>query len=153
MTRDELHQRLRELYAEVDAAVAAAGPRCEASGRCCRFKEWGHVLFLSGFEADLLLDSAPPYTTPVSPDGCPFQVNNLCTAREQRPLGCRIYFCDPAYEQIACTITETALSKLKRLAEEHDLPWRYAPLHVFLNEGASAPPEAPSSRRVTLPLC
>jgi hypothetical protein len=44
---EELRRLVRELYREVDAAVAAAGPVCVASGRCCRFKEYGHVLFLS----------------------------------------------------------------------------------------------------------
>src|ERR1700759_358634 len=88
-------QRVMAIYAAADAAVAEASPRCDASGRCCRFTEYGHTLFISAFEAELLLESAPPYQGPVSRDGCPFQVNGLCTARESRPLGCRIYFCDP----------------------------------------------------------
>src|SRR5271156_3139279 len=61
------------IYREVDAAVAAAGPVCVASGRCCRFKEYGHVLFLSNLEAAVLLASAPPYEQPVTADFCPFQ--------------------------------------------------------------------------------
>ena len=145
-----------ELYAEVDAAVAAAGPRCDSSGRCCRFKEWGHVLYLSELEADVLLEAAPPYTTPVSPDGCPFQVGTLCTAREPRPLGCRIYFCDPNYEETGNAIMESALAKLKQLVDEHDLEWRYAPLHVFLNEGGlpteGETHELPRNERISLTL-
>jgi Fe-S-cluster containining protein len=128
---------VRDLYTAVDAEVAAAGPRCDASGRCCRFKEWGHVLYLTQIEADVLLSEAPPYQAPVSPDFCPFQKENLCTAREPRPLGCRIYFCDPAYQEVGNRIMESALSKLKQIAREHDLDWRYAPLHLFLNESAS----------------
>src|SRR5579883_3642264 len=88
---ETLRRQVLELYQEVDAAVAAAGPVCVASGRCCRFKEYGHVLFLSSLEADVLLAQAPPYEPPVTPDFCPFQKENLCTAREPRPLGCRIY--------------------------------------------------------------
>src|SRR5437868_14927700 len=95
---DDLRRRVLAIYAETDAAVAAAGPKCDASGRCCRFKEWGHVLFLSGLESEVLLESAPAFQPPVSADFCPFQKENLCTAREPRPLGCRIYFCDPAYQ-------------------------------------------------------
>ncbi|MFL5341122.1 MAG: hypothetical protein ACJ8F7_13325 [Gemmataceae bacterium] len=149
MTRDEIHSRVRALYREVDAAVAAAGPRCDSSGRCCRFKEWGHVLFLSGLEADVLLESAPAYEPPVSPDFCPFQVANLCTAREPRPLGCRIYFCDPAYQDTGNDIMEDALRKLKQLSEEFGLDWRYAPLHVFLNDGSS-PRSTDESARIPL---
>jgi hypothetical protein len=134
------------MYREVDAAVAAAGPVCEASGRCCRFKEYAHVLFLSSLEADVLLAAAPPYEKPVSPDFCPFQKDRLCTAREPRPLGCRIYHCDPAYQETGNQLTETFLKKLKRLADEHGLEWLYAPLHHFLNnapERPAPPPEPP----------
>jgi hypothetical protein len=133
-----MRRRVLELYAEADREVAAAGPVCVASGRCCRFKEYGHVLYISNLEADVLLHSAPPYQIPVTSDFCPFQKGTLCTAREPRPLGCRVYFCDPAYQETSHAITEKYLRRLKELAEIHDVEWRYAPLHHFLNEGASS---------------
>ena len=133
MTPD-IRQKVLEVYAAADHAVQAAAPRCEASGRCCRFTEYGHTLFLSQFEAEILLETAPPYEIPVSRDGCPFQVENLCTARQERPLGCRIYFCDPTYQETGNQITEEAIAKLKRIADDYDTGWRYAPLHIFLNE-------------------
>jgi hypothetical protein len=131
---DELRRKVLELYAEVDAAVAAAGPVCVASGRCCRFKEYGHTLFVSNLEADILLASAPPFERPVSGDFCPFQKGNLCTAREPRPLGCRVYYCDPAYQETGSRISEVYLRRLKRLADEHGAGWQYAPLHHYLND-------------------
>ena len=139
---ETLKQSILNLYAEVDAEVRAAGPVCIASGRCCRFKEYGHTLFISNLEAEVLLDAAPPYEQPVSNEFCPFQKENLCTAREPRPLGCRVYFCDPNYQDAAQKITEKYLQRLKRLADEQNLPWLYAPLHHFLNNstpGASKP--------------
>ncbi len=139
------------VYAEVDAAVAAAGPKCESSGRCCRFKEWGHVLYLSALEAEVLLESAPPYEQPISPDFCPFQKENLCTAREPRPLGCRIYFCDPAYQETGNAIMERAIGKLKRIAEEQRVEWRYRPLHEFLNEAEATTASAVPTRHA-LPI-
>jgi Fe-S-cluster containining protein len=153
VSRDELFRRVRAIYSDADAAVAGAGPRCDASGRCCRFAEWGHVLFLSHLEAEVLLADAPAYPQPVSADACPFQVEKLCTAREPRPLGCRVYFCDPAYQERGQEIMENALRRLKELADEAGAGWRYAPLHVFLN---AAPPRptvpATGPGRVTLPL-
>jgi hypothetical protein len=128
-----LRRKVLELYEEVDADVQAAGPVCVASGRCCRFKEFGHVLFLSNLEAEVLLHAAPPYEQPVSTDFCPFQKDNLCTAREPRPLGCRIYFCDPAYQERMKEITEKYLARLKQLARQQGMDWRYAPLHHFLH--------------------
>jgi hypothetical protein len=141
---EDLRRQVLEIYLEVDQAVAAAGPVCVASGRCCRFKEYGHVLFLSNLEADVLLAAAPPYEPPVSADFCPFQKENLCTAREPRPLGCRIYYCDPSYQETASRITEDSLHRLKELAREHGVDWRYAPLHDFLN---SAGPQRPPAER------
>jgi Fe-S-cluster containining protein len=149
--------RVLEVYAAADAAIAAASPRCDASGRCCRFTEYDHTLFITHFEAEVLLEDAPPYERPVSVDGCPFQVDGLCTARKSRPLGCRIYFCDPAYQDRMIEITETAIARLKAIAEEHDTGWHYAPLHHYLNaaEGtgrSAADSMTPSGARFPLPL-
>jgi hypothetical protein len=128
-----LRRQVLDLYTQADADVAQAGPVCIASGRCCRFKEYGHVLFVSNLEAAALLDNAPHYTQPVSPDFCPFQKENLCTAREPRPLACRIYYCDPSYQETASQLSEKYLRRLKELAEKEGVAWRYAPLHHFLN--------------------
>jgi hypothetical protein len=143
---DEQRQAVLRLYGEVDREVAAAGPVCVASGRCCRFKEYGHTLFVSALEADVLLAAAPPYdAAAVTADFCPFQRGNLCTAREPRPLGCRVYYCDPNYQETGQRISEEYLRRLKRLADEQGLPWRYAPLHVFLRERDNECPSPPSS--------
>jgi hypothetical protein len=131
----ELRRQVLALYEEVDREVAAAGPVCVASGRCCRFKEYGHTLFLSNLEADVLLGAAPPYEAPVSADFCPFQKENLCTARAPRPLGCRVYYCDPNYQETGNAITEKYLRRLKEMAEANGVAWSYAPLHAFLNQG------------------
>src|SRR3954452_20832156 len=134
----ELRRAVLKLYADADRDVAAAGPVCVASGRCCRFKEYGHTLFLSSLEAEVLLSAAPEYdSNAVTSDFCPFQKENLCTAREPRPLGCRVYYCDPNYQEKSQEITEKYLRRLKELADEFQLDWQYAPLHTFLN--ASAP--------------
>jgi hypothetical protein len=131
-------RRVLELYQEVDQAVAAAGPVCIASGRCCRFKEYGHTLFLSNLEAEVLLAGAPPYDRPVTADFCPFQKDHLCTAREPRPLACRVYYCDPSYQETGNRISEEYLRRLKTLANEQGIAWRYAPLHHFLNHSQEA---------------
>jgi hypothetical protein len=135
----ELRRRVLDIYTEADAAVAAAGPVCIASGRCCRFKEYGHTLFLSNLEADVLLSAAPAYSRPVSADFCPFQENNLCTAREPRPLGCRVYYCDPLYQETGNAITERFLRQLKDLAGQCGVEWQYAPLHHYLNAASARP--------------
>ena len=71
------------------------------------------------------------------------------TAREPRPLGCRVYYCDPAYQESGNRITEKYLGRLKELADAHGVPWHYAPLHHFLNAPEAA---GPGVGRVRLPL-
>ena len=56
---DDVRREVLAVYAAADAAIAAARPRCDASGRCCRFTEYGHTLFISAFEAELLLAGVP----------------------------------------------------------------------------------------------
>jgi hypothetical protein len=133
-----LRDRLRELYRTIDASVASHAPVCVASGRCCRFEEYGHTLFLSGPEAELLIDEAPVPSRPLD-DGatCPWQdARGLCTARDARPVGCRVYFCDPSFQDLSYEISERALRALKVLCDEADVGWRYAPLHAHLREAA-----------------
>lgn len=137
----KLQRKVLDLYEQADREVAAAGPVCVASGRCCRFKEHGHVLYLSNLEAEVLLANAPPYEQPVSADFCPFQKENLCTAREPRPLACRVYFCDPNYQETGNRISEKYVQRLKELSVIQGVDWLYAPLHHFLNN----PPAAASN--------
>ncbi len=147
-----LRRAVLELYQAVDRDVRLAGPVCVSSGRCCRFKEYGHVLYVSNLEAEVLLAAAPPYDAgAVTPDFCPFQQGNLCTAREPRPLGCRVYYCDPNYQEKAGELTEAYLRRLKELADAQGVEWRYAPLHYFLThpEDATTGPDAfPAGERV-----
>ena len=153
-----LHNSIRSVYRDLSVDVALAGPVCDLSGRCCRFAEWDHTLFLSGIEADMLIAEAPPACRPL--DGgatCPWQdEQGRCTAREARPLGCRVYFCDPSYQETGQVLSESYLTRLKSIADAHDVPWSYAPLHQHLraaiergNWSAPAPMASdPSSARM-----
>jgi Fe-S-cluster containining protein len=125
---------LERLYSELAVEIANANPLCEASGRCCRFSEYGHTLFLSELEAQYMLREGLPPGRPIDPAGCPFQVERLCTAREQRPLGCRIFYCDPRFAQRQLELSEIYTRRLKLLHDQLGRDWRYQPLHRFLEE-------------------
>jgi Fe-S-cluster containining protein len=75
---------------------------------------------------------------PVTADFCPFQKGNLCTAREPRPLGCRVYYCDPNYQEAGAAISEKYVRRLKEIADAAGVTWRYAPLHTFLDRAKDA---------------
>ncbi len=131
---DRFRDALRVVYQALDTEVAEAGPICRVSGLCCRFEEYGHTLFASAPEFAILLADAPPPSRPLD-EGltCPWQdLKGRCTAREARPLGCRVYFCDPSYQDQAPILAERAISSLKRVVDELGLPWDYAPLHRHL---------------------
>lgn len=126
---------LLSLYRDLDAAIAELSPVCVLSGRCCRFQEYGHTLFVSEPEARLLLADAPSPLRPLD-DGatCPWQDQaGRCGAREARPLGCRVYYCDPAYESAGARLAETFIGRLKDVVDQLDLAWNYGPLHRHLH--------------------
>lgn len=142
---------LQAIYAALDAEIARRAPVCQLSGRCCRFVEYDHTLFLTTAELGVLLADAPAPSRPLD-DGetCPWQdAQGRCTAREARPLGCRVYFCDPGYEGQAAELTETFLARLKELARTYGLPWNYAPLHHHLR---AAWPHRPTADQPPSPL-
>jgi hypothetical protein len=59
-----IEESVMEIYRQADAEIASAKPVCVASGKCCRFKEYDHTLFLSSMEAAVLLKYAPAYEKP-----------------------------------------------------------------------------------------
>jgi Fe-S-cluster containining protein len=145
---DRYREALQGVYAEVDAEVAALAPVCVISGRCCRFEEFGHTLFVSAPEFALLLADAPQACRPLDEGAtCPWQdEKGRCTAREARPMGCRVYFCDPRYEPASGEVAERGIRRLKRLVDEQALAWDYAPLHHHLRLALAAgrfPPGEP----------
>jgi Fe-S-cluster containining protein len=152
---DPVREGLRRLYADVQERIAAHAPVCVVSGRCCRFVEYDHTLFVSRPEMELLLDEGPLPCRPLD-DGqtCPWQdAQGRCTAREARPLGCRLYYCDPSFQTAMLDLAESATAALKHLHDEQDRPWDYRPLHAHLRrlreEGQFPEPvteTAPASR-------
>jgi hypothetical protein len=132
----EPHTELRALYDELDAEVAGLGPICQLSGRCCRFQEYGHMLFVSALETQFLLDNAPEPERPLDQgQTCPWQDSlNRCRARGARPLGCRVYFCDAAYQGHCEDLSERFIVRLKQLTNKYDVPWEYATLHHHLHQ-------------------
>ena len=109
--RDHIHARrrgavvfgeLEALYSQLDEEVA----------RACRLSDQRALLPVPrvrphpvplGSGMRLPVEPCPRALRPLD-DGetCPWQdERGRCTAREARPLGCRVYFCDPAYEGAA----------------------------------------------------
>jgi Fe-S-cluster containining protein len=118
--------RLGELYADLDRELAALAPKCELSGRCCDFPRSGLTLFATDLELQWLRARSPAGRSD-DPALCPHWVAGRCEARDGRPLGCRLYFCDASK---AAQLEEVSLryhARLKRIHDETGHPYRYGP--------------------------
>jgi len=67
-------------------------------------------------------------------DGCPFQVNGMCSVHPLRPLGCRVYFCDPDAQDWQEPVYERFLNELRQLHERSGLEYRYLEWRAGLSE-------------------
>ena len=119
-------RELAEIYARLDAAVAATGVRCFLRGHCCDFTKADHRLFASSVEIAYVREAHPAPFSPGSPL-CPFWRDGLCHERERRPLGCRTYFCDEVRGGDAAALYERFHAEVRDLADRHGIEYRYEP--------------------------
>jgi hypothetical protein len=122
---------LLQLYEKVEADLAARpGLFCEKSGRCCRFREAGHDLFLTALEFREMVRGGGPRAE--SEKGvCPWLEEGLCGNREGRALACRTYFCSD--EAQAAEVTERWHAEIRRIHDRHRVPYDYGALTRHLN--------------------
>ncbi len=134
--RPDVLVAVASLYADVQREIDARRPLCIVSGRCCRFEEYGHRLYvttleLAAFMADLRQAEANAKTnrlavmTAWDGAGCPFQAAKLCTAHAFRPFGCRMFFCDATSTEWQNDQYERFHARLKQLHVALDVPYLY----------------------------
>jgi hypothetical protein len=126
---------LAALLARVDAAVAEKAPTCRACGRCCRFAEFGHRLYVSTGELALLTSHPAPHAS--RPGLCPCQDGAECTARDGRALGCRVFFCDAGLTAWSNALYERFHAEIRRLHERHGVEYFYVDLTAGVAETCS----------------
>ena len=125
--QSELRRIYESAQREIDARPELV---CELSGRCCRFREAGHELFLTALEYEEMVRSGN--TPPARPDGaCPWLKEGLCDNREGRALACRTYFCSD--ETAAAEVTESGHRRIRALHERYQLPYVYLSLEGHRN--------------------
>jgi hypothetical protein len=124
--RPEVIQAVRNLLDEVDRRIAAATPTCWNKGECCRFGRYGHRLYVTALEVVYYLAGPAGDAGPeVTEDTCPHARGGRCCAREHRPLGCRVFYCDPAAQAWQGPLTEEMLDRLRRMHTELGVPYLY----------------------------
>ena len=126
--RPDVRDALEGVYRELAGEIARRGPRCDLSGRCCRFEEYGHRLYVTTIElAGFVHGLRQGGPTPPEWDGtgCPFQVARLCSVHSIRPFGCRAFFCDPTAKEWQNEVYERLHGGIKRLHEHLAVPYYY----------------------------
>lgn len=124
--REEVRQAVDAVYRDVAAAVEERRPLCVISGRCCRFEEYGHRLYVTTLElAAFVAGLGKKEVKSWDGRGCPFQVGKLCGVHAIRPFGCRIYFCDATSTQWQQEAYEVFHARLKQLHESLGVPYFY----------------------------
>jgi Fe-S-cluster containining protein len=146
-TRPEVRHAVIRLYAAVQKQIDARRPLCVISGRCCRFEEYGHRLYVTTIELAAFthdLENRPPnppakgltqypaiaraqgqLPQATNPGGCPFQSGKLCGVHSIRPFGCRMFFCDATAVEWQNQAYERFHAELKTLHEQLSVPYHY----------------------------
>lgn len=127
---------MRELYRRLDDEVAAVGVTCKGCGRCCRFESSGLRLYLGPVEMALFSEGLPANAGNVR-KACPWLVEDRCSNRANRTIGCRTYFCGDEETDRLQDLHEAYLKESKRICERFDIAWEYAPLEAWVS-GADA---------------
>ena len=148
----QISDAVARILAEADVDIGARKPVCLSSGRCCHFEEWGHRLYVTGVELMHFAQvhaasdenrtqietkrsiSLPQFFAADAPRGCPYQVDQRCTAREARPLGCRIYFCDENARGWQNEVYEKYHARLRDVHAGFGVPYRYIEWRAALRE-------------------
>ena len=147
--RDDLAAEMAGFYDQLDRTIADHCPTCWNHGACCKFGEFGHKLFVTTVElAYFVRGNRADWRPPTTDDACPFQVRGKCMAREHRPMGCRIFFCDPDAQGWQNDEYEEQLRTLKAISAASGVDYRYIEWMQALRE---VPMAGPSQRPAPSP--
>ncbi|HEX3357453.1 MAG TPA: hypothetical protein VHS31_10820 [Tepidisphaeraceae bacterium] len=132
--REIVRQSVTDIYANLQRAIDLRRPLCTASGRCCRFEEFGHRLYVTTMELATFVyeleigswgDSLAASRRAWKGTGCPFQAGGLCGVHPIRPFGCRIFFCDSTSTDWQREQYEQFHNDLKKLHATLSVPYYY----------------------------
>ncbi len=160
-TNPALLAELDAFFGQLDQRIAEHQPVCRNRGVCCKFDAFGHKLYVTTLElayfrarhADRLQEQNPrpkrdaqraagfslrdsnaANAASGGEQSCPFQLDGLCTTREARPVGCRVFFCESADERWQSELTEWALARLREMHEQFDVAYSYTEWLAALDE-------------------
>jgi Fe-S-cluster containining protein len=132
--RAEVRDAVQQVYRLLQEQIDLRRPKCSASGRCCRFEQFGHRLYVTTIELAAFVYELETRSWAAELDearrqwggaGCPFQGGGLCGVHAVRPFGCRVFFCDETSDEWQRQQYEAHHEQLKRLHEKLGVPYLY----------------------------
>jgi Fe-S-cluster containining protein len=132
--RPDVRNAIDEIYRDLAVEIEKRRPICIVSGRCCRFDEFGHRLYVTTAELAVFwsdferLEKSAALRESIAKwdgKGCPFQVAKMCGVHALRPFGCRVFFCDATSTQWQNEAYELFHARLKRLHQDLEVPYFY----------------------------
>jgi len=131
---------ISRVYEDLDKHLTAADPNCDSCGRCCRFTDFGHRLYVSTLEILYLSQhNQPPldHHQYLTQGRCPFLIDKQCSLRQFRTASCRIFFCRSLDPRFQSELSEQTLARLRRLHDKFSAPYLYADLIHWLKSAPS----------------
>lgn len=146
---------LEQVYQALDDALREMNPKCEASGVCCNFRTGGYILYTSELETERVrqaIGEQGPWA--LTDEGeCPFlSADRKCSIHPDRPLGCRTYFCDPAYRPLEGEVYQKFITRIGEINARYGIPWNYAPFHGESGHEAVKTPCRGTDRAPVFPI-
>ena len=123
-----------QVYADLQRRIDERKPLCVISGRCCRFEEFGHRLYVTTAELAAFVAELGDLKGEPREGGCAFQKGKICGVHAIRPMGCRIFFCDATATDWQRAIYEEFHHRLKELHRELSIPYTYVEWRLACRE-------------------
>jgi Fe-S-cluster containining protein len=133
-----MYTELTQIYKQLEEEVIRVNPTCDTCGTCCNFGIFDHVLYTSGIEVDFITRNVAVPDFEASDNVCPFLKDKQCSIRDYRTLGCRVFYCNPPYQETSHALYEKYYHKIKELSIKYNVVWEYQP---FLKQLAKSKPE------------
>jgi hypothetical protein len=120
---------LKDLYRRLATELEPLRRHCDSRGICCQFSKCGHMLYLTDLEAaEMARSNVLPDDAQSEAGTCPYLRGHLCGIRDNRAIGCRLYYCDRTYDDDRNALCEKYLKEARAIEAKYNVDHRYRPV-------------------------
>lgn len=123
---DQAFVELQAVYKTLEQDLEPYRRHCDMRGVCCNFAALGHMLYATALEAAEMGRAGLAPDAKLGAEGkCPFLNGISCGIRNNRALGCRIYYCDRTYEEERNEVYERCLKRVREIEARYGIAHSY----------------------------